>query len=107
MAELVLARHLKITDKPDQVLATLHKNCIPQYTVGHKERLQSVDAGIRRMFGNRLSVGGAWVDGVGVNDCVFSGAFQGLSVGKGYTGLELALEDKEKLRTMMPPGLTL
>ncbi|OBT50441.1 protoporphyrinogen oxidase, partial [Pseudogymnoascus sp. 24MN13] len=41
MAELVLARHLKITDKPDQVLATLHKNCIPQYTVGHKERLQS------------------------------------------------------------------
>ncbi|OBT39728.1 protoporphyrinogen oxidase [Pseudogymnoascus sp. WSF 3629] len=105
MAELVLARHLKITDKPDRVLATLHKNCIPQYTVGHKERLQSVDAGIRRMFGNRLSVGGAWVDGVGVNDCLFSGAFQGFSVGTGYTGLELALESKEKLRTIMPPGL--
>ncbi|ELR04221.1 oxygen-dependent protoporphyrinogen oxidase [Pseudogymnoascus destructans] len=105
MAELVLARHLKITDKPDRVLATLHKNCIPQYTVGHKERLQSVDAGIRRLFGNKLSVGGAWVDGVGVNDCILSGAFQGLSIRKGYTGLELALESREKLRTMVPSGL--
>ncbi|OBT66687.1 protoporphyrinogen oxidase [Pseudogymnoascus sp. 23342-1-I1] len=104
LAERVLARHLKITDKPDRALATLHKSCIPQYTVGHRERLQSVDAGIRRLFGGRLSVGGAWVDGVGVNDCISSGQFQGISVGKGYTGLEPALENRETLRTMVPPG---
>lgn len=105
LAERVLARHLKITDKPDVVRATLHKNCIPQYTVGHRQRLQSVDEGIKRLFGGRLSVGGAWVDGVGVNDCVFSGVFQAATLDKGYTGLELALEAEEGLQAKMPPGL--
>ncbi|KFY92030.1 hypothetical protein V500_04351 [Pseudogymnoascus sp. VKM F-4518 (FW-2643)] len=106
MAERVLARHLKITDKPDQVQAILHKNCIPQYTVGHHQRLQSVDEAIKRQFGGRFSVGGAWVDGVGVNDCVMSGVFQAGTLGKGYTGLELALDTKEELEAKMPPGLT-
>ncbi|KFY08784.1 hypothetical protein V492_05915 [Pseudogymnoascus sp. VKM F-4246] len=107
MAERVLARHLKITEKPDRVLATLHKNCIPQYTVGHHDRLQNVDAGIKREFGGRLSVGGSWVDGVGVNDCVLSGAFAALTLGKGRTGLELALESRDKVKAMLPDGFLL
>lgn len=105
MAERVLERHLKISEKPDRVLARLNKNCIPQYTVGHRERLQSVDEGIKRLFGGRLSVGGAWVDGVGVNDCIFSGVFQAMTLDRGYTGLELALETTEWLKAKMPPGI--
>lgn len=105
MAERVLERHLKISEKPDRVLATLNKNCIPQYTVGHRDRLQSVDEGIKRLFGGRLSVGGAWVDGVGVNDCMFSGVFQAMTLDRGYTGLELALETTEWLKAKMPPGI--
>ena len=105
MAEQVVARHLRVSDKPDVARAWLHKNCIPQYTVGHRQRLQSVDEEIKR-WGGRLSVGGAWVDGVGVNDCIFSGVFQGMTLHRGYTGLELALESKEGLRAKMPPGLT-
>ncbi|KFY02867.1 hypothetical protein O988_01866 [Pseudogymnoascus sp. VKM F-3808] len=105
MAERVLERHLGIKEKPDVVRARLHKKCIPQYTVGHHQRLQSVDAAIKRQFGRRLSVGGAWVDGVGVNDCIRSGVFQGMTLEKGYTGLELALDGKEELKAKLPYGL--
>ncbi|SZF03082.1 unnamed protein product [Blumeria hordei] len=69
MAKAVLRRHLGISDEPEVVRVNLQKECIPQYTVGHTERLANV---INEMaaFNGRLSVTGCGYSGVGVNDCI-------------------------------------
>ena len=72
MAKNVLARHLGIADEPDVVYAVLQRNCIPQYTVGHEDRLKAIHSEVESAFGGRLRLAGCMVKGVGVNDCVFS-----------------------------------
>lgn len=98
MAERVVERHLRITEKPDRVMATLQKDCIPQYTVGHDQRLKSIHWRIKSQFGDRLSVAGAWTGGVGVNDCVVSGNLAAMTLGEGLTGLEDVLAPKKWVR---------
>ncbi|KAL8797728.1 MAG: hypothetical protein Q9195_000080 [Heterodermia aff. obscurata] len=38
MAKAVLRRHLGISTEPDAIRVALQKDCIPQYTVGHRSR---------------------------------------------------------------------
>lgn len=70
MAKAVLRRHLNINEEPEKVLVGLQSKCIPQYTVGHEERLRKVHGELTTAFKGRLSVAGNWIDGVGLNDCV-------------------------------------
>jgi oxygen-dependent protoporphyrinogen oxidase len=44
---------------------------IPQYTMGHSDRLARIDAGVARHPG--LEVAGASYRGVGIPDCIASG----------------------------------
>lgn len=96
MAQRVARRHLKIGEKPEKVMVSLQENCIPQYTVGHEQRLRELDGVLRREFKGKVSVAGAWVAGVGLNDCVRGGreaARMVMDDGRG-TGLERVIEKK-------------
>ncbi|KAF2478292.1 Protoporphyrinogen oxidase [Lindgomyces ingoldianus] len=70
MAKSVIRRHLKITEEPIAVNATLSENCIPQYTVGYEERLKGFAIGAQNEFGGRLRVVSNQFNGIGVNDCI-------------------------------------
>lgn len=74
--------HLNITSSPVWSKATVLKNCIPQYHLGHWKRLEMM----RQYISDHalpLTLAGASFDGVSVNDVIFSGrtAAEGL-VGK-------------------------
>ena len=70
MAKAVLARHLNIHDEPKVVNASFQKDCIPQYTVGHQERMQDAHRALVNGFRGHLCVAGNSYTGVGVNDCI-------------------------------------
>ncbi|CAG8973092.1 hypothetical protein HYALB_00007569 [Hymenoscyphus albidus] len=70
LARSVLKRHLGIEEEPSAVQVGLHKNCIPQYTVGHEERLRQAHFELLEDFKGTLAVAGNSFGGVGVADCV-------------------------------------
>ncbi|KAI9810347.1 MAG: N-acetyl-glucosamine-6-phosphate deacetylase [Pycnora praestabilis] len=70
MAKSILARHLKITAKPDFINVGLQKECIPQYIVGHETRMKNAHRELEKEFKGRLRVAGNSYTGVGLNDCV-------------------------------------
>ena len=62
---------LNITEDPYSHHVSVLKDCIPQYVVGHYERVQK----IRNYISERklpLSLAGCSYDGVGVNDVIIS-----------------------------------
>lgn len=64
-----LEEHLGITQLPFHAITRIHKNCIPQYTLGHSKRLDSIT---RHISDHRLplTLVGASYSGVSVNDCI-------------------------------------
>ncbi|KAK5131157.1 hypothetical protein LTR08_001243 [Meristemomyces frigidus] len=90
MARSVVQRHLGITEEPEVWQVNMQKDCIPQYTVGHEQRLKSAHNNIWREYKGRLRVAGNWMAGVGVNDCLRSAydVAGGLKEGRDGTGLE-------------------
>lgn len=72
MARSVLERHLGIKEEPEAWQVNLEEDCIPQYTVGHEQRLKKAHDNISREYKGRLRVAGNWMSGVGVNDCLRS-----------------------------------
>ena len=95
MAKAVLERHLGITEEPQVVRVALQKKCIPQYTVGHEERMAEASILLEK-FDGRLRVTGSSYTGVGVNDCVRAArnVVDGLVDGTGKTGLDSFVERK-------------
>lgn len=89
MARAVLERHLGITEEPQVVRVALQKNCIPQYTVGHEERMAATSHLLEK-FQGRLRVTGSSYTGVGLNECVRAAknVVDGLVDGTGKTGLD-------------------
>ena len=70
MAKAVLRRHLGISTEPDAIRVALQKDCIPQYTVGHQDRLLNGSLQLLMAFDGRLRVAGNSYTGVGLNDCI-------------------------------------
>jgi oxygen-dependent protoporphyrinogen oxidase len=70
MAASLLKRHLGIDVEPEVVKVTLNKNAIPQYHVGHYQRMATTHSDLLSKFNGRLSVVGSSYTGVGVNDCI-------------------------------------
>ena len=88
MARSVLERHLGIKEEPIAWQVSLQKNCIPQYTVGHEQRLRQAHNNLWREYRGRVRVAGNWMSGVGVNDCIRSGYDVAKNFTKDGTGLE-------------------
>ncbi|KAJ3405621.1 oxygen-dependent protoporphyrinogen oxidase [Chytriomyces hyalinus] len=72
MARDAIKKDLGIDAVPSNHCVHLHRDCIPQYTVGHEARLKNLHHTLLSEFGGRLSVAGSSYLGVGVNDCVVS-----------------------------------
>ncbi|KAJ5105335.1 Protoporphyrinogen oxidase [Penicillium alfredii] len=73
MARAMLRRHIGITQAPKVVRTRLQHNAIPQYTVGHLDRMYELSDAVRSEFDHRLVLGGNWYNGVGVGECVRQG----------------------------------
>ncbi|RPA83362.1 Protoporphyrinogen oxidase [Ascobolus immersus RN42] len=103
MARTTLARHLGITEEPVLTNATLQKDCIPQYTVGHEERMENLLPKLVDMFDGRLAVAGASYTSVSVPDLMLAGREVAIGVlgyrrrlyHNGYTGLETMLSEAQ------------
>ncbi|KAI9673880.1 MAG: oxygen-dependent protoporphyrinogen oxidase [Caeruleum heppii] len=73
MAKSILRRHLQIRDEPLLTNATLQRDCIPQYHVGHERRMLDAHRHLLAIYKGRLRVAGNSYTGVGLNDCVRAG----------------------------------
>lgn len=73
MARDMLKRHLNITDTPTVARSRLQKDAIPQYTVGHLDRMYKLSRTVRREYNGSLVLAGNWYNGVGIGDCVKQG----------------------------------
>ncbi|KAJ3274955.1 hypothetical protein HDV01_001819 [Terramyces sp. JEL0728] len=51
---------------------SIQKDCIPQYYVGHEEKVQSIYEQLDKLSNGRFIVTGASYNGVSVNDCVYN-----------------------------------
>uniref|UniRef100_A0A7N5JL02 Protoporphyrinogen oxidase n=1 Tax=Ailuropoda melanoleuca TaxID=9646 RepID=A0A7N5JL02_AILME len=71
-AQQAAAAQLGLKGPPSHCLVHLHKNCIPQYTLGHWQKLE---AATQFLASQRLplTLAGASYEGVAVNDCIESG----------------------------------
>ncbi|KAF9187828.1 hypothetical protein BGZ51_001001 [Haplosporangium sp. Z 767] len=63
-------KHLHIDSTPEIVKVHINRDCIPQYLVGHLQRMQTLDQALRRDYDGLLAVTGAGYLGVSVNDCI-------------------------------------
>jgi oxygen-dependent protoporphyrinogen oxidase len=94
VATEAVKKHLGITFDPLDSLVNVHQKCIPQYLVGHRQKMSVLHHLLctSKVFKKRLSVVGASYTGVSVNDCVFESykSVQRFSKGmeNGITGLE-------------------
>lgn len=50
--------------------AQIQKDCIPQYAVGHVQRMTELHQQLKDKYKGRLGVVGSSYSGVGINDCV-------------------------------------
>ena len=67
-----LRKTMKIKKKPEFSVVSRWKNAMPQYTVGHKERIAGVrEEAARSIPGVFLS--GSSFEGVGIPDCIGQG----------------------------------
>ncbi|KDB24597.1 protoporphyrinogen oxidase [Trichophyton interdigitale MR816] len=92
MAKSVVARHLGIVDEPVVAKARLQYKAIPQYTVGHCDRMEDLHEYLCREYDSRLKVAGAWYTGVAVNDGITAGRAIATALHAGHTD-ETGLED--------------
>lgn len=88
MARTMLQRHLGITDVPEAARSRLQRDAIPQYTVGHLDRMYALSNAIRSDFSHRLGLAGNWYNGVGVGDCVKQGILAA-TLGTGRSSLQV------------------
>ncbi|KAF9109934.1 hypothetical protein BGX27_006989 [Mortierella sp. AM989] len=65
-----MKKQLQITSTPDITRVHIHHECIPQYLVGHLQRMQTLDQSLREEYEGMLAVTGAGYLGVSVNDCI-------------------------------------
>ncbi|KAG0236567.1 hypothetical protein BGW42_003222 [Actinomortierella wolfii] len=72
-AKEAVREKLQLAEEPSHIQVQVHRECIPQYSVGHLERMQKLDEFLRRDYDGLLAVVGAGYLGVSVNDCIKNG----------------------------------
>lgn len=96
MAQAIVKRHLGISEKPAIAKGVLQRHAIPQYTVGHHDRMQKIHNELLHRYDGRLKVAGNWYQGVGVNDCIKAARKCVSDIREGFdkrTGLETFNQD--------------
>jgi len=61
---------LGVSSKPSDIIVNIGKACIPQYNVGHKERVNLIEQDIEKVFNKKVSIIGNSFHGVGVADTI-------------------------------------
>ncbi|KAI1213776.1 Protoporphyrinogen oxidase [Annulohypoxylon truncatum] len=85
MAKEAVFRHLNIDpSEPVFTSARLCRDCLPQYTVGHKQRMADAHKDLMRTFKGRLSVAGHSYTGIGVLPSMRAGFDVAMSVALGH-----------------------
>lgn len=64
-----LNKTMSITDKPDFSIVTRWKESMPQYTVGHKQRIENVKKGVKEELPGVFLAGSSF-EGLGLPDCI-------------------------------------
>jgi len=64
---------LNIQSEPNQHMVTIHKNCIAQYTLGHQQRVATIE---REIADLNLSILGASYHGFSVPECILNAKLQ-------------------------------
>lgn len=67
-----LNKTMNITENPEFSIVTRWKNSMPQYTVGHKERIERVKEGLHKELPGVFLAGSSY-EGLGVPDCIDQG----------------------------------
>jgi oxygen-dependent protoporphyrinogen oxidase len=67
-----LKKTMDITLDPDFTIVSRWKNSMPQYTVGHKQRLETINEHLKRELPGVVLAGSSY-GGVGVPDCIDQG----------------------------------
>lgn len=75
IAQETLSRHLGIEKAPDFAEVKIARQAIPQYLVGHLERLRAIEQQVAKSF-PQLTLLGSSFYGVSVNDCIARSARQ-------------------------------
>ncbi|ORX45101.1 protoporphyrinogen oxidase [Hesseltinella vesiculosa] len=70
MATAALSKYLEIHESPAHYHCRILRQCIPQYLVGHRQRMNELHAALQHSFGHTMSVTGASYLGVSVPDCI-------------------------------------
>lgn len=61
---------LGLSVSPTMITAHLATNCIPQYYVGHAEKVKRIEALSAKLSNGNLSLLGPFMHGVSINDCI-------------------------------------
>lgn len=69
LAVTELKRIMGIDEDPTHVVGKIQENCIAQYTVGHKQRVEKARRSLQDL---PISLVGTSYDGVGLNDGILS-----------------------------------
>lgn len=64
-----VAIHLNIDRRPDVIQASIANKAIPQYLVGHDEKVKRVELNLAKLSSRLTLLGSSW-HGIAVNDCV-------------------------------------
>ncbi|MFD1707341.1 protoporphyrinogen oxidase [Siminovitchia sediminis] len=67
-----LNRIMKLTAKPNFTVITRWKQAMPQYIVGHKERIQQIKSNLHRNMPG-VFIAGSSYEGIGIPDCIDQG----------------------------------
>lgn len=67
-----LEKTMGITAQPESSIVTRWKEQMPQYTVGHRERVEKVKQEVKKAHPGLLLAGASY-DGVGIPDCIADG----------------------------------
>ncbi|NXV56204.1 PPOX oxidase, partial [Molothrus ater] len=76
-ARAAVSEHLGLAGTPKNAIVRVQQDCIPQYTLGHWERLERIQRFLKEQE-LPLSLIGASYSGVSVNDCI-AGAKEGVA----------------------------
>ena len=71
VARAELGALLGVTGEPTLVRIARHSRAMPQYDLGHLERVDAIEAAVGRLGG--LALAGNAYRGVGIPDCIHSG----------------------------------
>lgn len=67
-----LNKTMNITQKPEFTVITRWKNAMPQYSVGHKQRMETIESELAHHLPGVYLAGGSY-KGIGVPDCIDQG----------------------------------